>query len=113
MKIKKSTLKKKIGRRQFIKNSVYSGLALGMFPAILTHSSDALAASFGANINWKQAEGSEITVGLIPAGYFKNLAAVKSTFEDLTGVKLNIEMTPPGQIRNKAMLDFSKKTGFF
>ena len=52
MKRKKSILKKKMSRRQFVKNSVYTGLALGMFPAILTHSSDALAASFGANINW-------------------------------------------------------------
>jgi len=113
MKKKKTILEKKISRRKFVKNSVYTGLALGVFPGILTYPSDALAESFGANINWRQAEGSEITVGLIPAGYFKNLANVKSTFEDLTGVKLNIEMTPPAQIRNKAMLDFSKKTGMW
>ena len=113
MKKRKSILEKKISRRKFVKNSVYTGLALGVFPGILTYPSNALAESFGANINWRQAEGSEITVGLIPAGYFKNLANVKSTFEDLTGVKLNIEMTPPAQIRNKAMLDFSKKTGMW
>jgi len=113
MKKKKSNSSNKFDRRKFVKSSVYTGVALAAFPAILTHSSNVLAESFGANINWRQAEGSEINVGLIPAGYFKNLDAVKSTFEDLTGVKLNIEMTPPGQIRNKAMLDFSKKTGLW
>ena len=70
MKRKKSILKKKISRRQFVKNSVYTGLALGMFPAILTHSSDALAASFGANINWRQAEGSEINCWFDTSGIF-------------------------------------------
>ena len=78
MKKRKSILEKKISRRKFVKNSVYTGLALGVFPGILTYPSNALAESFGANINWRQAEGSEITVGLIPAGYFKNLAKNKN-----------------------------------
>lgn len=64
-----------------------------------------------ANINWRMAEGAKITVGVIPAGYFKNLETVMSDFEALTGVQARLEMTPPGQIRQKAVLDLSSKTG--
>ncbi len=65
----------------------------------------------GANIDWRMAEGSKITVGVIPAGYFQNLEAVMGDFEALTGVQARLEMTPPGQIRQKAVLDLSSKTG--
>ncbi len=64
-----------------------------------------------ANIDWRMAAGSKITVGVIPAGYFKNLETVLSDFEALTGVEARLEMTPPGQIRQKAVLDLSSKTG--
>ena len=50
-----------------------------------------------------------ITVAVIPASYFENLIAVAPTFEALTGVKLRFEKVPPGQIRQKAMLDFALK----
>ena len=32
-------------------------------------------------------------------------------FEALTGVKVRFDKIPPGQIRQKAMLDLSSKTG--
>jgi len=65
----------------------------------------------GANIDWRMAEGEKITVGVIPAGYFKNLDTMMSDFKTLTGVDARLEMTPPGQIRQKAVLDLSSKTG--
>jgi len=36
-----------------------------------------------AKINWRQAEGEQITVGVIPAGYFDNLVSITSEFEAL------------------------------
>jgi len=64
-----------------------------------------------AKIDWRQAKGSKITIGVIPAGYFKNLETVLPDFVELTGIDARLEMTPPGQIRQKAVLDLSTGTG--
>ena len=67
----------------------------------------------GAAIDWRMAEGETITVGVIPAGYFENLNTVLPDFTTLTGVEVLLEMIPPGQIRQKAVLDLSSKTGTY
>ena len=72
---------------------------------------DDLAPYRAAKINWKQAEGEPITVAVIPASYFENLISLQPQFEALTGIKLRFEKVPPGQIRQKALLDLSSKTG--
>jgi ABC-type glycerol-3-phosphate transport system substrate-binding protein len=66
-----------------------------------------------AKVNWRQAEGAEITVAVIPASYFDNLIGLQPQFEALTGVKLRFEKVPPGQIRQKALLDLSSKTATY
>ena len=66
-----------------------------------------------AKINWRQAEGESITVAVIPASYFDNLISLQPQFEALTGIKLRFEKVPPGQIRQKAMLDLSSKTATY
>src|SRR5687767_43549 len=66
-----------------------------------------------AKINWRQAEGESISVAVIPASYFDNLIALAPQFEALSGVKVRFEKVPPGQIRQKALLDLSSKTGTF
>ncbi|NLD53823.1 MAG: sugar ABC transporter substrate-binding protein [Burkholderiaceae bacterium] len=63
-----------------------------------------------AKIDWRQAAGESITVAVIPASYFDNLGTLVPQFEALTGVKVRVEKVPPGQIRQKAMLDLSSKT---
>ena len=79
--------------------------------------SHAQAADLGpyqqAKINWRQAEGAEITVMVIPASYFDNLITIAPQFEALSGVRVRFEKTPPGQIRQKAMLDLSSKTATY
>jgi ABC-type glycerol-3-phosphate transport system substrate-binding protein len=72
-----------------------------------------LAPYQAARINWRQAEGESITVAVIPASYFENLITLAPQFEALTGVKLRFEKVPPGQIRQKAILDFTSKTGTY
>lgn len=66
-----------------------------------------------AKINWRQAEGEQIAVGVIPASYFENLISITPEFEALTGVKVRYDKIPPGQIRQKAMLDLTSKTGTY
>ncbi|HEY3078091.1 MAG TPA: sugar ABC transporter substrate-binding protein [Burkholderiales bacterium] len=72
-----------------------------------------LAPYQSANINWRQAEGETITVAVIPASYFDNLIAIGAQFEALTGVKVRFEKVPPGQIRQKSILDLTSKTGTY
>lgn len=72
-----------------------------------------LSAYTSAKINWRQADGEQITVGVIPAGYFDNLISLVGEFEALTGIKVRFEKIPPGQVRQKAMLDLSSKTGTY
>jgi ABC-type glycerol-3-phosphate transport system substrate-binding protein len=74
---------------------------------------DDLAPYQSAKVNWRQAEGEQITVAVIPASYFKNLISLQPQFEGLTGIKLRFEEVPPGQIRQKAMLDLSSKTATY
>jgi ABC-type glycerol-3-phosphate transport system substrate-binding protein len=66
-----------------------------------------------AKINWRQAEGEKITVAVIPASYFENLIAITPEFQTLTGIEVRYEKVPPGQIRQKAMLDLTSKTGTY
>ncbi|WP_421996174.1 ABC transporter substrate-binding protein [Reyranella sp.] len=72
-----------------------------------------LAPYQAAKIDWKQAQGEQITVAVIPASYFENLISLQPQFEALTGIKLRFEKVPPGQIRQKAMLDLSSKTATY
>lgn len=74
---------------------------------------DDLAPYRAAKIDWKQADGEQITVAVIPASYFENLISLQPQFEALTGIKLRFEKVPPGQIRQKALLDLSSKTATY
>src|SRR6266540_1438409 len=104
-----------ITRRTLLIETALAGAALAA-PAVL-HGIGAQAqagpAAPGGNIDWKQAAGEEITVAVIPAGYFDNLVEVTHPFEQATGIKVRYEKIPPGQIRNKAVLDLSSKTGTY
>jgi multiple sugar transport system substrate-binding protein len=107
-----------ITRRKLLAHSALVGAAIAM-PSILASDRPAGAQSLSAsafakaNIDWKQVKGEEITVGVIPAGYFNNLIDVVSSFEELSGIKVNFGKIPPGQIRQKVMLDLSSKTGVY
>jgi ABC-type glycerol-3-phosphate transport system substrate-binding protein len=104
------------GRRDVLRGAVVLGAGTIAAPYLI-RSASAQAPDLGpytsAKIKWRQAEGEQITVGVIPAGYFDNLIAVTPDFEALTGIKVRYEKIPPGQIRQKAMLDLSSKTGTY
>ena len=87
-----------ITRRTALKGAV-SGAAILAVPVFLPGRAQAdgqymeLESIRGANIDWRQAEGASITVGVIPAGYFKNLETVLPDFIELTGIDVRFEMT--------------------
>jgi ABC-type glycerol-3-phosphate transport system substrate-binding protein len=90
-----------------------AGVLAPQFAASAFAQADDLAPYAAAKINWRQAEGEQITVAVIPASYFENLISLQPQFEALTGVKLRFEKVPPGQIRQKALLDLSSKTATY
>src|SRR4029453_17351011 len=103
------------GRRRALQQAASVG-ALGVTPAGVTRAfpqGDDRAPYRSAKINWKQVEGESISVAVIPASYFDNLLSLLPQFEALTGVKVRVEKVPPGQIRQKALLDLSSKTGTY
>jgi ABC-type glycerol-3-phosphate transport system substrate-binding protein len=104
------------GRRDVLKRGAALGIAgaLGsQFASSALGQADDLAPYRAAKINWKQADGEAITVAVIPASYFENLISLQPQFEALTGIKLRFEKVPPGQIRQKALLDLSSKTATY
>jgi multiple sugar transport system substrate-binding protein len=104
------------GRRRALKQAATLGLAAATMPHLLSPAhaqGDDLAPYRAAKVNWKQVEGESISVAVIPASYFDNLGTLLPQFEALTGIKVRIEKVPPGQIRQKAMLDLSSKTATY
>src|SRR4029078_5598134 len=101
------------GRRKALKRTAALGAAAIAAPFVLrpahAQANADIAPYTQAKINWRQAEGEEITVAFIPASCFDNLIALQPTFEALTGVKVRFEKVPPGKIRQKAMLNLSSK----
>jgi ABC-type glycerol-3-phosphate transport system substrate-binding protein len=103
-------------RRRLMQQGAALGTVALAGPWVARHAR-AQAADVGpyqqAKINWRQVEGESITVAVIPASYFDNLIAITPTFEALSGVRVRYEKVPPGQIRQKAMLDLSSKTATY
>jgi ABC-type glycerol-3-phosphate transport system substrate-binding protein len=99
-----------------LKHAAVLGVGAVVAPHILRYA-HAQQANLGpyqqARINWRQAEGEQITVAVIPASYFENLITIAPEFEALSGVKVRFEKVPPGQIRQKAMLDLTSKTATY
>ncbi len=104
------------GRRALLKGAATLGAAAaaaGVLPRGALAQADDLAPYRAAKINWRQAEGETISVAVIPASYFENLISLQPQFEALTGIKVRFEKVPPGQIRQKAVLDLSSKTATY
>ncbi len=105
-----------VGRRRLLKQGAAVSSLIALSPQLIASAraqGDDLAPYKAAKINWRQVEGESITVAVIPASYFLNLISLAPQFEALTGIKLRFEQVPPGQIRQKAMLDLSSKTGTY
>jgi ABC-type glycerol-3-phosphate transport system substrate-binding protein len=104
------------GRRTALTQAAALGgaaAAAQALPATALAQGDDLAPYRAAKIDWRQAAGESITVAVIPASYFENLIGLQPQFEALTGIKVRFEKVPPGQIRQKAMLDLSSKTATY
>lgn len=108
----------RLSRRTILKSSLVGATSIAA-PGLLIGNAHAdgqfmdLDSLRGAAIDWQMAKGESITIAVIPAGYFQNLEHIMEDFKTLTGVDARLEMIPPGQIRQKAVLDLSSKTGTY
>jgi multiple sugar transport system substrate-binding protein len=64
-----------------------------------------------AKINWRQLAGERIHVLVTPAHYFTKFRAITPEFTRLTGIEVTYEVIPPREMREKAVLDLSARTG--
>lgn len=102
-------------RRKVLQQAASVG-ALAVAPSFIVSAraqAEDLAPYRAAKIDWRQAEGESISAAVIPASYFENLIALLPQFEALTGIRVRMEKVPPGQIRQKALLDLSSKTATY
>ncbi len=106
----------KITRREFMKTTAkVGGLALtaSAAPVFLRFASaeEKHGEYLKAKINWRQVEGEKIRILVTPAHYFTKFRSVSHEFTELTGVKVDFEVIPPRENREKAILDLGAKTG--
>jgi multiple sugar transport system substrate-binding protein len=102
------------GRRRTLAGAASLGaLAAAGVPTGAAAQADDLAPYRAAKVDWRQVAGESISVAVIPASYFDTLGALLPQFEALTGIRVRIEKVPPGQIRQKAMLDLSSRTATY
>ncbi len=106
----------KITRREFMRTTAkVGGLALTATaaPAFLRFASaeEKQSEYLKAKINWRQVEGEKIRILVTPAHYFTKFRSVSHDFTELTGVKVDFEVIPPRENREKAILDLGAKTG--
>ena len=69
-------------RREFLQKGAALGAASAL-PSFAWAQGDDLTPYRSAKVNWRQAEGQEITVAVIPASYFDNLITLQPQFEAL------------------------------
>jgi multiple sugar transport system substrate-binding protein len=103
-------------RRTFLRTGTAAAALIGFGPAVLQQAAAQeadLAPYKAAKIDWQQASGETITVAVIPASYFENLITVAPQFKALTGIDVRFEKIPPAQIRQKAVIDLTSKTGTY
>lgn len=103
----------RISRRTFGKAAAGSAAALSTgihAPAIIAQTGDNpdLAPYQEAKIDWRQAEGEKISILMTPAHYFAKFQAVTAdVFTPLTGIEVSVEVIPPKELREKAVLDLA------
>src|SRR5262249_55136670 len=103
-------------RRTFLKTGTAAAALIGFGPAVIRGASAQnadLAPYKSAKIAWQQVTGKTITVAVIPATYFENLISLAPQFKELTGIDVRFEKIPPAQIRQKAVIDLTSKTGTY
>lgn len=63
--------------------------------------------SFAAGVDWKKYAGTTIEVNLIKSPRGELLRKHQAEFEELTGIKVNSELTPEQQQRQKAVIELT------
>jgi len=105
-------------RRRFMKTTAKIGgvlAASGAAPAFLKQAlaQDKHADFLKAKMNWRQAEGEQLKILVTPAHYFNKFRAITAQFTELTGIKIDFEVIPPREMREKALLDLGAKTATY
>lgn len=97
---------KLITRREFLKSSAIaaSGIALAACAPTPTPLPEPTAAPAAAAFDWKKHAGTEITYNGVKADFSDVTTDHVDGFEALTGIKLNMDLSPGGEVQKKLIL---------
>ena len=76
-------------------------------PAAAAPAAPAVVSSTGSNFDWKRFKGQTVNALLVVASYTDTRKSHFSEFEDLTGIKLNVDIVPEQQQRQKQIIEFT------
>lgn len=72
-----------------------------------TPAAPAVVSTLGSNFDWKRFKGETINALLVVASYTDVRKAHLAEFEDLTGIKVNADIIPEQQQRQKQIIEFT------
>ncbi len=89
-----------LSRRNVLRGGAGAAMAAGLAKAAPTRAQD-------AEFDWKQFDGEEITVLLATSPRADILTNNQAEFEELTGIKVNADVVPEQQQRQKQVIEFT------
>ena len=86
---------------------------MGVVPVASAQNDDALAYYRQAKINWRQAEGQSLTIGLNKHPFTESLLPLIPEFRQLTGINVEYLILPEAEYFTKLTADLSQQRGEF
>src|SRR5258708_27528038 len=103
-------------RRQWLTRSFFGLIfapLLARFPSASAQDDEALAYYKQAKINWRQAEGQSLTIGLNKHPFTESLLPLIPQFRALTGINVEYLILPEAEYFTKLVADLSQQRGEF
>lgn len=88
-------------------------VAIGRIPSASAQGDDALEYYHQAKINWRQAEGQSLTIGLNKHPFTELLLPLIPEFRSLTGISVDYLILPEAEYFTKLVADLSQQRGEF
>lgn len=100
-------------RRDFSRLGLAAPFALAASRAAVAQDADAEAYFAKAKIDWKQAAGQSLTIGLNKHSFTESLLPLIPQFKKLTGINIEYLVLPEDQYNTKLAADLSNQRGEF
>src|SRR6266446_1750192 len=103
----------RLPRRRLSRLLLATPFTMGAVLSASAQNDEALAYYRQAKINWRQAAGQSLTVGLNKHPFTESLLPLIPEFERLTGIKVEYLILPEQEYFSKLVADLSQQRGEF